>query len=185
MRVPDPAEWPALNAELTPTSELIPYARNYRTHPEEQVAGVMASIMEWGVTRPILRDEDGTVIAGHCTLRAAMRLGIEQVPTVIAKGWSDAKKRAYVIADNRLAEKAGTDRELLAMELAELGEADFDVELTGYSMDEVADLIEAQRPDSGNDGGGVPPEEFPEAGDDIATEFRCPSCGYEWSGKPK
>ena len=179
-------DWPALNTEMTPVEQLIPYARNSRTHSEAQVAELAASITEWGFTKPILRDEDGSIIAGHGTLRAAQRLGIKEVPTVIARGWSEAKKRAYVIADNKLAENAGWDEQLLALELSELQEADYDVGLTGFDEEEVLRLCGMLRDeDEPGPDDAMPPDGFPGAGEDIETEYRCPSCGYEWSGKAK
>ena len=120
-----------------PTEDLIPYARNSRTHSDDQVAQIAASIKEWGWTTPILVDETGGIIAGHGRLLAARKLKMEQVPTIEATGWTDAQKRAYVIADNKLALNAGWDSELLALELGELGELGFDLDLTGFTLDEI------------------------------------------------
>ena len=117
--------------------DLIPYARNSRTHSDEQVAQIAASIKEWGWTTPILVDETGGIIAGHGRLLAARKLKMEQVPTIEAAGWTDAQKRAYVIADNKLALNAGWDSELLALELGELGDLGFDLDLTGFTLDEI------------------------------------------------
>jgi DNA modification methylase len=117
--------------------KLIPYARNARTHSQEQVAQIAASIKEWGWTTPILVDESGQIIAGHGRTLAARKLGIKQVPVMVAAGWTDAQKRAYVIADNKLALNAGWDNELLAMEFAELEGLGFDLDLTGFSAEEI------------------------------------------------
>ena len=105
----DKFQWPADKVERRPISELIPYARNSRTHSDAQVAQIAASIREWGWTMPILVDEDGNVIAGHGRIMAAQKLGIADVPCMTATGWSEAKRRAYVIADNKLALNAGWD----------------------------------------------------------------------------
>ena len=126
-----------INVKYKLTDELIPYARNSRTHSDEQVAQIAASIKEWGWTTPILVDETGGIIAGHGRLLAARKLKMEQVPTIEAAGWTDAQKRAYVIADNKLALNAGWDSELLALELGELGELGFDLDLTGFTLDEI------------------------------------------------
>jgi len=106
-------EWPSDKVERTSIKSITPYARNSRTHSDEQVAQIAASIKEWGFTTPILIDTDGEIIAGHGRLLAAQRLGLEEVPTMTAKGWSEAQKRAYVIADNKLALNAGWNDEML------------------------------------------------------------------------
>jgi ParB-like chromosome segregation protein Spo0J len=98
---------------MRPVAELIPYARNSRVHSEQQVSQIAASIKEWGWTVPVLVDDDGVIIAGHCRVMAAQKLGIESVPCMVASGWSDAQKRAYVIADNRLTEIAVWDDAIL------------------------------------------------------------------------
>ena len=126
-----------ISVKYKAVEDLIPYARNSRTHSDEQVAQIAASIKEWGWTTPILIDEAGGIIAGHGRLLAARKLKMEEVPTIEAAGWSDAQKRAYVIADNKLALNAGWDNELLALELAELADLDFDLDLTGFSLDEL------------------------------------------------
>jgi site-specific DNA-methyltransferase (adenine-specific) len=132
---------PADKVERWDINRLIPYARNSRTHSDAQVAQIAASIREWGWTTPILVDEAGSIIAGHGRLQAARLLKMTEVPVVIASGWSQAQKRAYVIADNKLALNAGWDNELLALELAELDGLGFDVELTGFSDEEIKDLM--------------------------------------------
>lgn len=134
-------EHPASQVEHWDIHRLIPYAKNSRTHSDEQIAQIAASIKEWGWTTPILVDETGGVIAGHGRLAAATRLHMLKVPVVVASGWSEAQKRAYVIADNKLALNAGWDNELLALELSELGDAGFDLELTGFTDDEIKALM--------------------------------------------
>lgn len=112
--------WAADQVERRAVSELVPYARNARTHSEAQVAQIAGSIREWGWTIPVLIDEDGGIIAGHGRVLAALKLGLAEVPAMTARGWSEAQKRAYVIADNRLAENAGWDEDLLRIELTDL-----------------------------------------------------------------
>ena len=133
--------WPATKVQLTSTNKLIPYARNSRTHSDEQVSEIAASIKEWGFTTPILVDEENTLIAGHGRLLAAQKLGLEQIPVMTAKGWTDAQKKAYVIADNKLALNAGWDDEMLKIELGELQDLDFDLSLTGFDLEEIANLF--------------------------------------------
>lgn len=122
-------------------TDLIPYARNSRTHSDEQVAQVAASIREFGFTNPILIADDNTIIAGHCRLLAAQRSGLETVPCIRLAHMSEAQRRAYVIADNKLALNAGWDEELLALELGALRDDGFDVALTGFSDDEIDALL--------------------------------------------
>lgn len=132
---------PADKVEKWDIAKLVPYARNSRTHSDEQISQIAASIKEWGWTTPVLVDEQGGIIAGHGRTLAAQRLKMTEVPVMVAKGWSDAKKRAYVIADNKLALNAGWDNEMLALELAEIGELDFDLDLTGFTAEEIAALV--------------------------------------------
>ena len=134
------AEWPADRVERRLVSSLIPYARNARTHSDEQVAQIAASIREWGWTMPVLVDEAGGVIAGHGRILAAQKLGIADVPTMVARGWSEAQRRAYVLADNKLALNAGWDSDLLKVELLDLQGVGFDLALTGFDADELAAL---------------------------------------------
>lgn len=135
---------PADKVERWKIEKLVPYARNARTHSDEQVGQIAASIKEWGWTTPILVDEDGSIIAGHGRTLAAHRLQMTEVPVMVAKGWSDAKKRAYVLADNKLAMNAGWDNEMLALELGEIGDLGFDLDLTGFTADEIAALTPEQ-----------------------------------------
>ena len=133
-------KWPADKVERRKLDTLTPYARNSRTHSDEQVAQIAASIKEWGFTTPILIEPDGGIIAGHGRVMAAQRLGLDEVPVMIAEGWTDAQKRAYVVADNKLALNAGWDLEMLRIEFDELKALDFDVKLTGFTVDEVQAL---------------------------------------------
>jgi len=138
---------PADKVEKWKIDKLIPYARNARTHSDEQVSQIAASIKEWGWTTPVLVDEQGGIIAGHGRTLAAQKLEMTEVPVMVAKGWSDAKKRAYIIADNKLAQNADWDNEMLALELGELGDLGFDLDLTGFAADEIADLLSPEEED--------------------------------------
>jgi DNA modification methylase len=119
------------------TAELIPYARNSRTHSDEQVTQIASSIKEFGFTNPVLIDADGGIIAGHGRVMAAKKLKMESVPVIVLSHLTEAQRRAYVIADNKLALNAGWDDEMLRVEFQELQDLGFDVELTGFSMDEI------------------------------------------------
>lgn len=125
--------WPADKVERRPIDQIIPYARNARTHSDEQVAQIAASMKEWGWTNPVLVDETGMIIAGHGRVLAARKLGLSDVPVMVAEGWSEAQKRAYVLADNQLALNAGWDMDNLKNELQGLKEWEFDLSLLGFS----------------------------------------------------
>jgi DNA modification methylase len=151
---------PADKVERWKIEKLVPYARNARTHSDEQVGQIAASIKEWGWTTPVLVDEQGSIIAGHGRTLAAQRLKMTEVPVMVAKGWSDAKKRAYVLADNKLAMNAGWDNEMLALELGEIGDLGFDLDLTGFTADEIAALMPEEIEPGQTDEDAVP--EVPE-----------------------
>src|SRR3954468_20627669 len=123
-----------------PLDRLVPYANNARTHSEDQIAQIATSIREFGFTNPILVDPNAGIIAGHARLRAARKLELSDVPVIVLTGLSDAQKRAYTLADNKLALNAGWDEELLARELADLQAQEYDLSLTGFSADELAAL---------------------------------------------
>jgi len=127
--------------EYIETEKLVPYARNSRTHSDDQVQQIMGSIKEFGFTNPILVDADGLIIAGHGRTMAAQRMGIKEVPCLRLGHLTDAQKKAYVIADNKLALNAGWDDEMLRLELADLQEADFDLSLTGFDDDVLNALL--------------------------------------------
>jgi len=130
-----------MNIEHVPVGDLIPFAKNSRTHDDAQVAQIAASIKEFGFTNPILIDEQSGIIAGHGRLLAARKLQLTEVPCIRLSHLSDAQKRAYVIADNKLALNAGWDDEMLALELGDLKDMDFDLSLTGFSTDEINALL--------------------------------------------
>ena len=126
------------------TSNLIPYANNSRTHSDEQILQIAASIKEFGFLNPVIVDSENGIIAGHGRVMAAKKLGIEEVPCVDAGHLSEAQKKAYIIADNKLALNAGWDDEILRIELNILDDLDFDLSLTGFSDDELQALTEIE-----------------------------------------
>ena len=161
--LPPIKEWPADNIRRRSIDELIPYARNSRTHSDAQVAQIAASMVEWGWTNPVLVDESGNVLAGHGRILAARQLGYEDVPTMVADGWTEAQKKAYVIADNKLAENAGWDTGMLSVELGVLDTDGFDLSLIGFDEDALAGLL-ADKTEGLTD-----PDEVPEAPEEPAT----------------
>ncbi len=130
-----------MQVEYVGIEKLIPYARNSRTHSDEQVAQVAASIKEFGFTNPVLIDADGGIIAGHCRTMVARKLGMTDVPCIRLGHLTEAQKRAYVIADNKLAMNAGWDERMLALEFADLRALEFDTTLTGFSLDDIGELL--------------------------------------------
>lgn len=145
-----------MKVEQLPTEKLIPYARNTRTHSDEQVAQIAASIREFGFTNPVLIDGQDGIIAGHGRVMAARKLGLAEVPCIRLAHLSEAQRRAYVIADNKLALNAGWDEELLAVELADLREMDFDLGLTGFDEDELNALLSEKTIEGNTDPDDVP-----------------------------
>lgn len=127
--------------KMVSTSKLIPYVNNARTHSQEQVNKLRGSLREFGFINPVIIDADYNVIAGHGRLMAAKEEGIEEVPCVLVDYLSEAQKKAYILADNRYAQDAGWDEELLRLEIESLEGMDFDVSLTGFNEDEIADLF--------------------------------------------
>ena len=157
-----------MKIETLPTDKLIPYARNTRTHSEAQVSQIAGSIREFGFTNPVLIDAEDGIIAGHGRVMAARKLGLVDVPCIRLAHLSETQKRAYIIADNKLALNAGWDEEMLGLELAELREDDFDLGLLGFDEEELGDLFAEPAPEaasSGSEGGagslaakfGIPP----------------------------
>jgi DNA modification methylase len=130
-----------LQVEQWPIDRLIPFARNSRTHTDEQVAQVAASIAEFGFVNPILVGPDGVIIAGHARLLAARKLNLTEVPVIVLAHLSEARRRALVIADNRLAEGAGWDEAMLRVEIEDLKTEDFDLDLLGFSQDELDAIL--------------------------------------------
>ena len=158
-------EWPAATIERRKVADLIPYANNARTHSDEQVAQIAASIKEWGWTNPILIDQAGGIIAGHGRVMAARKLGINEVPVMIAKGWSKAQTKAYVLADNQLALNAGWDMDLLKVEMQGLDADGFDLGLIGFDDMTLDALLAEATPEGLTD-----PDDVPEPPDDPVTQ---------------
>lgn len=127
--------------EMVKVSELIPYVNNARTHSQEQVNKLRSSLREFGFVNPVIIDADKNVIAGHGRLMAAKEEGITEVPCVLVDYLTEAQKKAYILADNRYAQDAGWDEELLRLEIEALEGMDFDVSLTGFNEDEISDLF--------------------------------------------
>jgi DNA modification methylase len=139
-----------LQIEMMPVERLVPYARNARTHSDEQVRQIAASIAEFGWSNPLLIGEDDVIIAGHGRLMAAQRLGMGEVPVIVLGHLSEAQRRALTIADNKIAENAGWDEELLRTELGALQDLEFDLDLIGFSDEELDGLLgEAEAPADG------------------------------------
>jgi hypothetical protein len=138
------AEWPADRIERRTVTGLIPHARNARRHTASQIAEIAGLIREFGWTVPILIDEEDLIIAGHGRVLAAHQLGIPNIPVVVAHGWSDARKRAYMIADNEVATHSTWNKELLRVELADLAQQGIDLETIGF---DAADLAARDAPD--------------------------------------
>ncbi|MDV4144413.1 site-specific DNA-methyltransferase [Shimia sp. FJ5] len=157
-----PQAWPAAQVEMWQVADLAPYAKNARQHPPEQIDQIAASMERFGFTIPMLVAEDGTIIAGHGRLMAAAQLGLAEVPVMVARGWSEEDRRLYTLADNRLAEIAEWDPEMLRIEIGELRE-DFGIEdmsLIGFSAEDLAEIL----PDALIDttGGLTDPDDVPE-----------------------
>jgi hypothetical protein len=136
-----PRPWPADRAERWPIERLIPYANNPRLHSEGDLDKIAAAILRWGWTMPVLADDEGVLIAGHARVGAAAKLGLESVPVVVARGWSEEEKRAYRLADNQLAARASWDPELLRNEIQGLGVAGFDLDLIGFDPDQLVSIL--------------------------------------------
>ena len=146
--------------EQWPVNRLVPYDRNARTHSEAQVAQIAASITQFGFNNPILVDSSSGIIAGHGRLQAARKLGLASVPVIVLDHLTDAQRRAYILADNKLALNAGWDEALLAAELAEI-EADIDLTFIGFDDKELERLLSGGEPGAGSESlaerFGVPP----------------------------
>ena len=130
-----------LQIELWPVDRLIPYARNARTHSDEQIAQVAASIAEFGFVNPVLVGADGVIIAGHARLLAARKLKMAEVPVIVLGHLTEAQRRALVLADNKLALNAGWDEEMLRVEMQDLDVAGFNLDLIGFSAEELETIL--------------------------------------------
>ncbi len=133
--------WLSTHIERWPTAKLIAYARSARTHSDEQVAQIAASIVEFGFTNPILAGSDGVIVAGHGRVSAAQKLGLETVPVIVLDHLTPTQRRALIIADNRIAENAGWDDAMLRIELQSLQEDGFNLDITGFDADALAEIM--------------------------------------------
>ena len=165
----------ASSVVMMPVADLLPYASNARTHSHDQVKRIAASIKEFGFNNPILIDGGKGIIAGHGRLEAAKKLGLTDVPTIELAHLSYAQRRAYILADNRLALDAGWDETVLAEELKRLSEDAFDLSLTGFGQDELEKLLGDVNfgPGSEDDQGQL----------DQKNPVTCPECGHEFVPK--
>lgn len=134
-----------MKIEYRTTGSLLPYANNSKEHPESQVLAIMNSIREFGFNKPVAIDQDGVIIAGHGAVMAAERLGINTVPVVVLSHLSEAKKRAYIIADNKTSMMSGFDMDKLADEMAYLLDMEFDLETTGFTETELDLLFKGEQ----------------------------------------
>ena len=162
--------------EQVPTSDLIPYARNARTHSDAQVAQIAGSIQEFGFCNPVLIDGQNGIIAGHGRVRAADRLKLQTVPCIRLDHLSDAQKRAYILADNRIALNSGWDEAMLANELQDLHADEIDLGLTGFDAGELSRLLglgdeEIDLPDSSTQEINT---------DNFQMQCKCPRCQFEF-----
>jgi ParB-like chromosome segregation protein Spo0J len=138
-----------MNIEYSLVRDLRPYPHNARTHSNKQIRQIAGSIKKFGFCNPVLIDDQKQIIAGHGRVEAAKSLGIDAVPTVRLSHLSEAEKRTYILADNRLAEKAGWDREILAIELQALIDLDVEVELAGFEVPEIDLILDEARDSKG------------------------------------
>jgi ParB-like chromosome segregation protein Spo0J len=155
-------------------ASLVPYARNSRTHSQQQVDKIAASIREFGFLNPIIVDGENGIIAGHGRVMAVQKLGLTDLPVIEASHLTEAQRRAYVIADNRLALDAGWDNELLKVELQELDAQGFDLSLTGFELGELTSLFDEPNfaPGTEGDQGKL---------DELAPKMvQCPHCGQDF-----
>src|SRR5574344_654672 len=150
--------------QLVPLSKLVPYVNNARTHSPEQITKLRSSLREFGFINPVIIDKEYGIIAGHGRVLAAKEEGIDEVPCVLVDYLTEAQKKAYIIADNRFAQDAGWDEELLKIEIESLQGEDFDILLTGFDVAEIDDLFKEDLKD------GIKEDEF-----DVDAELNNPA----------
>lgn len=162
------------------TEKLIPYARNARTHSEQQVSQIAASIREFGFINPVIIDKDNGIIAGHGRVLAAQKLELSEVPCIRVEHLTTTQKKAYILADNKLALNAGWDNDLLKLEIEELKLEGFDLELTGFELPELDSLFGQFEITEGKERTGAK-----ELDENEFSEFdnKCPKCGFEFDNK--
>lgn len=163
----------SLTVEYRSIDRLIPYIRNARTHTDAQIAQIAASLREFGWTNPVLVDGDNGIIAGHGRVLAARQLELKDVPVIELAHLTDAQRRAYVLADNKLAEQAGWDAEMVALELSDLNALGFDMSMTGFTPAEIEEAL------AGHD--FEPGSEDEQGRLDTKKALTCPHCGHEFT----
>ena len=159
--------------ETLDINSLIPYARNARTHSEAQIAQIAGSIKEFGFTNPILIDKDNGIIAGHGRVAAARKLNLSQVPCIRLEHLSETQRKAYILADNKIATNSEWDRDLLRVELEELHQDQFKMDLIGFDANELAIAM-------GLGADFEPGKEEDQSNLDQKTPTICPACGHEF-----
>ena len=157
--------------EMRRVASLTGYKRNARTHSEAQVEQIVASVREFGWTNPVLIDAENVIIAGHARVEAAKRLVMDEIPCIVLAGLTDAQKRAYAIADNKLPLNAGWDEKLLGMEFAELKDLGFNLDLLGFDASELADVTQGRE---------VNQPEYDENVGSTVFMVECPKCGHQF-----
>lgn len=164
---------------MVDVEKLIPYARNARTHSDVQIAQIAASIKEFGFLSPVIISKDNTILCGHGRYYAAQKLGLEKIPCIQEDHLTEAQKRAYILADNKISQNAGWDEELLKVEIADLQGSDFDVALTGFEKYEITDLFAVEKLTREK---VVKNQEYDEEvfGDE-EFEHECPRCGFKYN----
>ncbi len=162
-----------MNIEKIDISVLIPYARNARTHSDEQIAQIAGSIKEFGFNNPVLIDKDNGVMAGHGRLAAARKLGLKEVPCIRLEHLTETQRKAYILADNKIAMNSTWDRDLLKLELEELHQDDFKMELVGFDANELAIAM-------GLGADFEPGTEEDQGKLDEKSPTICPACGHEF-----
>lgn len=175
---------------LLPIDDLVPYAKNARTHGPEQIARLRASLREFGFVTPILVDKDNNVIAGHGRLEAARAEGMREVPCVLVSDLTEAQRRAYILADNRLAELSGWDFSLVELEMAALAGLEFDTGVVGFDLEEPGSdrdvpvsAYTRAAPGAGEDAEALDLEDGPEREGPKAKVYHCPKCGFEFEAR--
>lgn len=167
-----------LQVKYLPITDLIPYVNNSRTHTENQINQIASSIKEFGFTNPVLIDGENGIIAGHGRVLAAQKLDIDQIPCIELSHLTEAQKKAYVIADNKLALNAGWDEELLKIELEALNNLEFDINLLGFDDFELETILDADHnfePGSEHEQGKL---------DELSPKFIiCPHCGEKFNAR--
>ena len=154
---------------MMPIDDLVPYANNARVHDKHQIAQLRASLREFGFVTPVLIDFDGNIIAGHGRVEAARAEGMREIPCVVVSNLTEAQRKAYILADNRLSETGAWDQAMLRIELEGLRDMDFDTSITGFDMDNLTE-------DTGDD--ALTLDEPGEERGEERQVFHCPRCGF-------